>query len=339
MIKKLLQVLDGQSAAVPPVWLMRQAGRYLPEYRATRKQAGGFLDLCFNPELAAEVTLQPIRRFDFDAAIIFADILLLPHALGRNLTFTEGEGPRLNPLRGMKEIESNDAGNRLDQVFESLRRVRKILAPDKALIGFCGAPWTVACYMIDGQGGGGFPETKVFSTEKREEFLYLLDFLADASADYLCRQIEAGADAVQIFDSWAGLATEESFHDFIIAPTRKITALVRKKIPGAKIIGFPRGAGKNYRNYVKQTGIDAVGLDQDVALEQAVELQRDIVVQGNLAPEILTEGGGAMRRAVADILERLGGKPFIFNLGHGISKETPPDHVAELVRLVRGGSQ
>ena len=335
-MNKLLSVLSGHQEMVPPIWLMRQAGRYLPEYREVRNKAGGFLDLCFNPELAAEVTLQPVRRFDLDAAIIFADILLVPYALGRDLSFVEGEGPRLNPLRSLEEIEGF-AEEKVAPVYAALRATRAQLAPGKVLIGFCGAPWTVVCYMVEGRGSKDFAAAQEFSQTRREEFLRVLDGVANVSAEYLCGQIAAGAELVQIFDSWAGLVRAEDFADFVLAPTRKIVALVKQKYPQIPVIGFPRGAGENYRKYRGGTGVDALGLDQQVGFELARELQQGGVVQGNLAPEILVQGGEKLRTAVAEILRQLGHGRLIFNLGHGITPDTPPDHVVELVRLVRGG--
>lgn len=332
-MNKLLRALSGEKSISPPIWLMRQAGRYLPEYRALREKAGSFLDLCFNPEWAAEVTLQPIRRFDFDAAIIFADILLIPYALGQDLTFATGEGPKLGAL----PKPGQEQPDRLDPVYEALRRVRSSLPPDKALIGFCGAPWTVACYMIEGSGGE-FARARRFARDERGGFLELLDRLAIASADYLCRQIEAGADAVQIFDSWSGLVASEDFVDFVIAPTRKISAEVKRHFPQVPIIGFPRGAGENCPAYARQTGVDGLGLDQTITLDHAAALQNILPVQGNLAPELLVQGGLPMRQAVTAILQRLSGQPFIFNLGHGIVPQTPIEHVTELVRLVRDWS-
>lgn len=335
-MNKVLNVFAGSAEAVPPIWLMRQAGRYLPEYRAVRAKAGGFLDLCFNPELAAEVTLQPVRRFGMDAAIIFADILLVPFALGRDLRFVEGEGPRLNPLACVAELGAFDPG-KLEPVYAALRLTRQKLAAEQALIGFCGAPWTVVCYMVEGGGSKEFAATQEFARTQRAEFLGLLDVLAEVSAEYLCGQIAAGAQIVQIFDSWAGLVADADFMDFVITPTRKIVAQVQRNYPQVPVIGFPRGAGKNYRAYRQGTGVQALGLDQEVGFELARELQQDGVVQGNLAPEILVRGGDALRDGVAEILRRLGNGKLIFNLGHGITPDTPPEHVAELVRLVRGG--
>lgn len=326
----------GSGVAVPPVWLMRQAGRYLPEYRAVRAKTGGFLDLCFNPELATEVTLQPVQRFDLDAAIIFADILLVPYALGRDLRFVEGEGPRLDPLREVQKVGEFDH-EKVRPVYTALHQVRQSLAATKALIGFCGAPWTVACYMVEGGGSKDFAVVQQFARERRGDFLALLDILVVASAEYLCAQIASGAQIVQIFDSWAGLVAESDFADFVLAPTQKIVAAVRREYPGFPVIGFPRGAGARYSGYREKTGVTVLGLDEHVGFDLAQALQRDGVVQGNLDPRILVQGEEKLRGGVAKILRHLGNGKLIFNLGHGITPDTPPEHVAELVRLVRGG--
>lgn len=335
-MKKLLNTLHGQPAAVPPLWLMRQAGRYLPEYRAVREQAGNFLNLCFTPELAAEVTLQPIRRFDFDAAIIFADILLLPHALGGNLRFTSGEGPQLDPITSSAAIANRSVGTVLDPVYAALRQVRAALPADKTLLGFCGAPFTVACYMTSGGGSKDFSAALAYARDQRADFIALLNAIADYSIPYLCQQIKAGADALQIFESWAGLVAPADWQDFVITPTKRIVAGVQAALPGTPLIGFPRGAGPLYHGYAAATGVQAVSLDQTIALPTAQALQQETVVQGNLAPEILVAGGTAQANAVQAIKTALGGKPFIFNLGHGITPDTPPDHVTELIKQVRG---
>ncbi len=334
-MKKLLSTLQGSPSAIPPLWLMRQAGRYLPEYRAVREQAGNFLDLCFTPELAAEVTLQPIRRFDFDAAIIFADILLLPHALGGNLRFTPGEGPRLDPVTTSATIANRPIGATLDPVYAALRLTRAALPADKALLGFCGAPFTVACYMTSGGGSKDFSATQAYARDRRADFIALLNLLADYSIPYLCAQIAAGADAVQIFESWAALVGPADWQDFVLGPTARLVAGVKARYPATPTIGFPRGAGPLYRGYAAATGVQAVGVDQTVSLPDAQALQQETVIQGNLAPEILVTGGQAQSEAVYAIKTAFAGKPYIFNLGHGITPDTPPDHVAELVKQVR----
>lgn len=335
MTKKLLNALVGESLAVPPLWLMRQAGRYLPEYRAVRAQAGSFLDLCFNPELAAEVTLQPIRRFDFDAAIIFADILLIPAALGCNLRFVEGEGPRLDPVTRSAQLDGAELGTQLDPVYAALRLVRQELAVDKALIGFCGAPFTVACYMVSGGGSKDFSAVDAYISRDRADFLRLLDSIVAHSIIYLCAQVAAGAEVLQIFESWAGLVRPEDWQDCVVRPTAKIVAAVKAVYPHIPIIGFPRGAGGRYHGFAKATGVTAVGLDQSVTLEMAAAVQTECPVQGNLDPAMLVQGRAAQADAVRAIKTKLGGGAFIFNLGHGITPDTPLEHVKDLVRQVR----
>lgn len=261
-MKKLLSTLHGEQQSIPPLWLMRQAGRYLPEYRATRAAAGSFLDLCFTPELAAEVTLQPIARFDFDAAIIFADILLLPHALGCNLRFTPGEGPQLDPIASSVAIKGKKIGTALDAVYATVRLVKQRLPVDKTLIGFCGAPFTVACYIVSGGGSKDFSAALAYAKTRRVDFIALLNLLADYSVDYLCQQIVAGADVLQIFESWAGLVDAEDWEDFVLAPTRRLIAGVKKRHPETPIIGFPRGAGEKLRGFAEKTGVKAVGIDR-----------------------------------------------------------------------------
>jgi uroporphyrinogen decarboxylase len=334
-MSKLLETLHGRTLTPPPVWLMRQAGRYLPEYRALRQQAGSFLDLCFNPEFASEVTLQPIRRFDFDAAIIFADILLIPHALGRNLRFVAGEGPQMDAISSAFDLADKNCGAVLDPVYAALRRVRTELSPDKSLIGFCGGAFTVACYMIAGGRSADFAVVAAYAQRDRADFLRVLDIIVEHSIPYLCQQIAAGADVLQIFESWAELVSAADWQDFIIAPTQKMITGVKQLYPNVPIIAFPRGAGDKYTGYAVATGAQAVGLDQGISLNQASALQNETIVQGNLDPAILVRGGATQSKAVQAIKTRLGHHPYIFNLGHGIVPETPPDHVAELVKQVR----
>ena len=338
-IKPFIDVLSGPRQVVPPIWMMRQAGRYLPEYRATRAQAGDFLSLCYNPELAAEVTLQPIRRFGFDAAIIFSDILVIPYALGRSVRFEVGEGPRLDPLDTPEKVAtlSPEADfTKLEPVFEALRRVRAQLDPKITLIGFCGAPWTVATYMVAGRGTPDQAPARLFAYRHPEAFAHLIDVLVEASTDYLVRQLRAGVDAVQIFDTWAGVLPPDEFERWCIAPTRRIVTDVRRAVPGAKLIGFPRGAGSNLKRYVEELEIDAVGLDWMVDLDFARDaIQRKRPVQGNLDPLALRAGGAALDRGVDAILAALGGGPFIFNLGHGILPDTPIAHVEQMLTRVR----
>lgn len=321
----------------PPVWMMRQAGRYLPEYRETRKQAGSFLDLCYSPDLALEVTMQPIRRFGFDAAILFSDILVVPHALGRDLTFSEGVGPQLKPINAeeIERIETKKFHVNLEPVYEAVRRIRAVLASDKALLGFCGAPWTVATYMIAGHGTPDQAPARLFAYRYPVEFCALLSLLADVSAEYLIRQLQAGADAVQIFDSWSGVLDESMFELACVDPVKRIVDQVREVVPDARIIGFPKGAGSLYDRYRKATGVNALGLDWGVPLSQARRLQGQGAVQGNLDPLRVVAGGRALDEGIDAILEGLGGGPLVFNLGHGITPEAPVDHVARMIERVR----
>jgi uroporphyrinogen decarboxylase len=338
--KSIASVLAGNAVGPAPIWLMRQAGRYLPEYRAVRSEVATFLDLCLDPERATEVTLQPIRRFGFDAAIVFSDILMAPYALGRSVRFVEGEGPRLDPIDrgGIEALDIDSAGERLEPLFETVSRVRAALDPAKALIGFCGAPWTVATYMVAGRGTPDQGPARMLAARDPELFQALIDRLIDVSVGSLEGQLRAGADAVQIFDSWAGVLNEESFRRWSIAPTAEIVRRLRAMVPGARIIGFPKGAGLRLERYVRETGVDAVGIDWTVPLDYARErLQPITAVQGNLDPVVLVAGGAALDRAIDEILEGLGGGPFIFNLGHGILPETPIAHVEQLLRRVRGG--
>jgi uroporphyrinogen decarboxylase len=334
-----LDVLSGRRQAVPPIWMMRQAGRYLPEYRALRARAGGFLDLCFNPEYAAEVTLQPIRRFGFDAAIIFSDILVIPHALGREVRFEAGEGPRLEPLDTPEKIatlRSQADFGRLEPVFEALRRVRHGLDGNVALIGFCGAPWTVATYMVAGQGTADQAPARMLAYRHPEAFQKIIDALVANSIQYLLGQLAAGADALQIFDTWAGVLPPNEFQRWSIEPTRRIVEGVRAKAPGARIIGFPRGASALLPGYVAATGVDAVSIDwtADPSLIRA-QVQNRVAVQGNLDPLALIAGGAALDRAVDDVLANYAEGRLIFNLGHGIQPETPIAHVEQMLKRVR----
>jgi uroporphyrinogen decarboxylase len=338
--KLILDVLNGGSRKPPPVWLMRQAGRYLPEYRALREKAGGFLDLVFNPEHAAEVTLQPIRRFGFDAAILFSDILVVPHALGQTVTFAVGEGPLLDPIKDRTDFERLTSAidhQVLAPVYETIRRVKTDLLPGVTLLGFCGAPWTVATYMIAGRGTPDQAPARLFAYRDAAAFDVLMDVLIEASASYLVRQLQAGADAVQIFDTWAGVLSPEQFDRWCIAPTKRIVTMVRLQVPTAKIIGFPRGAGSQLPRYVAETGVDAAGLDWMIDRDFAREQVQSIVpVQGNLDPLVLLAGGIALDRAVDAVLDVFAGGPFIFNLGHGILPETPIAHVEQMLKRVRG---
>jgi uroporphyrinogen decarboxylase len=341
--KPLLRVLAGSREAVPPLWLMRQAGRYLPEYRAIRAKAAGFLDLCFDAKQAAEITLQPVRRFGFDAAILFSDILVVPHALGQPVIFTEGEGPRLDPLKdpsALKTLRGEIDHTRLEPVYEAIALVKRELPARVALLGFCGAPWTVATYMIAGCGTVDQLPARLFAYRHRDAFAKLIDLLVEASTGYLIRQFKAGADAVQIFDTWAGVLPAAEFRRWCIEPYSRIIAGVRNAIPGAKIIGFPRGAASELECYLDAVAVDAVGLDWTVELGFARErVQSRRPVQGNLDPLALVAGGGALDRSIDAILDALSHGPFIFNLGHGVLPETPIAYVEQLVARVRGAPQ
>lgn len=336
----VLDVLKGHKRTPPPIWMMRQAGRYLPEYREMRKTAGSFLDLCYNPDFAVEVTLQPIRRFGFDASILFSDILVVPHALGRKLEFHEGRGPIMEPL-DLTEVGRLDAEGfheHLAPVYETVRRLRAELPAETTLLGFCGAPWTVATYMIAGHGTPDQAPARLATFRQPEEMKRLLDLLAEQSAEYLIRQIDAGADAVQIFDSWSGVLDEAAFETCCIEPVRKMVELVRRAYPDTPIIGFPKGAGALYDTYRQKTGVTGLGLDWSVPLSQAKRLQGEGAVQGNLDPLRLVAGGKALDEGVDRILEVLSDGPLIFNLGHGITPETPIAHVEAMVARVRNAA-
>lgn len=336
-MRTVVEVLNGKSVFPPPVWMMRQAGRYLPEYRELRKKAGSFLDLCYTPDFAVEATLQPIRRFGFDAAILFSDILVVPHALGRDLRFEEGHGPLMTPMK-VEDIEGLDATafhQRLAPVYETVRGVRASLPAETTLIGFCGAPWTLATYMIAGHGTPDQAPARLFAYRHPEAFERLVDGLAEWCAAFLSRQIEAGADVVQIFDSWAGILDERSFERFCLKPVAAIVKAVRARHPSVPVIGFPKGAGARFNGYRVATGVDGIGLDWTVPLSLARELQGDGAVQGNLDPLRLLAGGRALEEGVESILSALGSGPLVFNLGHGIVPQTPIEHVEAMVAQVR----
>ena len=337
--KPFLDVLSGSRQASPPIWMMRQAGRYLPEYRELRAKAGSFLDLCFTPEYAAEVTLQPIRRFGFDAAIIFSDILVIPHALGRTVRFEVGEGPRLDPMdtpEKIKNLARQADFSKLEPVFETLRRVRSELDPQTALIGFCGAPWTVATYMIAGRGTPDQAPARMMAYTQPEAFASLIDVLVENSVQYLLAQLKAGADALQIFDTWAGVLPPRQFERWSTEPTRRIVAGIRAQAPHARIIGFPRGAGALLPAYVDATKVDAVSIDwaADPSLVRE-KVQSRVAVQGNLDPLALIAGGAALDQAIDDVLANYASGRLIFNLGHGIQPETPIAHVEQMLKRVR----
>jgi uroporphyrinogen decarboxylase len=319
--------------------MMRQAGRYLPEYRQARAKAGGFLSLCFTPELAAEVTLQPVRRFGFDAAILFSDILVIPHALGRAVRFLTGEGPRLDPLHHAGQIDAlprKADPEILAPIYQTVRLVKGELDPSVTLLGFCGAPWTVATYMIAGKGTPDQAPARLFAYREPAAFAKLIDVLVDACIDYLSAQIIAGADAVQLFDTWAGVLPAHEFASWSIEPARRIVSGVRAKIPDAMIIGFPRGASALLPDYIEQTGVDGVSIDWTADPELVRErVQTRVAVQGNLDPLALIAGGDALDRAVDEVLVSYGRGRLIFNLGHGIQPETPIAHVEQMLRRVR----
>src|SRR5215468_9673602 len=336
----VLDVLAKKTTIGTPIWLMRQAGRYLPEYREVRAKAGSFLALCFNPALAAEVTLQPIRRFGFDAAILFSDILVVPHALGQKLTFEAGEGPRLSPaitsVAALDKLGADVDMNLLAPVLETISRVRAELPHQVALLGFCGAPWTVATYMVAGFGTADQAPARVFAYRDSVGFERLIDVLTQASIDYLAAQFQAGVDAVQLFDTWAGILGPDEFDRWCIRPAAKIVAGLRQRIPGARIIGFPRGAGTSLVSYLDSVPCDAVGLDWMINRRFArEEIQSRRPVQGNLDPLALLAGGASLDREVDAVLASFAGRPFIFNLGHGILPETPIAHVEQMLARIR----
>jgi len=332
-----MAVLAGKTVSPPPIWLMRQAGRYLPEYRQTRATAKNFLNLCYTPDLAVEVTLQPIRRYRFDAAILFSDILVIPDAFDRNVHFVEGEGPRLDPIgeEGIRKLVMPDISQRLAPVLTAITRLRAELPAQTTLLGFCGAPWTIATYMIAGCGTPDQAPARLFAYQYPEAFEALLAIIAEASAEYLIAQIDAGVDAVQIFDSWAGVLGQHEFDAYAVKPVRRIIDAVRSARPSAKIIAFAKGAGYNLKNYRAGTTADAIGLDWTVPLDFAVELQKDGAVQGNLDPLLMVAGGQALEAGIDRILDRLGNGPLIFNLGHGITPDADPENVTRLVERVR----
>jgi len=341
MMQDFIQELNGNKANNIPVWMMRQAGRYLPEYRKIREQVSDFLDLCYNPELACEVTIQPLHRYDLDAAIIFSDILVVPHALGQDVCFQAGEGPVLHPIKNWGDLPPFDGDKflkHLDPVFQTLRLTREKLPKNKSLIGFSGAPWTLACYMIEGHGSRDFASVCRLAVMRPDVFQPIIDNLVEAISLYMVTKVENGADALQIFDSWAGVLSADEFEKWVIEPTKKIVAAVKKSCPQIPIIGFPRLAGVRYQNYVEKTGVNGVSLDQSIPLSFARILQDNnpnIAIQGNLDPLLLLKGGSDMVCQIERICTILGEKRFIFNLGHGIIKETDPENISLLVKTVK----
>lgn len=341
--KRLPRVLAGEAVWPPPIWLMRQAGRYLPEYRAVRSQVGDFIALCTTPELAAEVTLQPIRRYGFDAAILFSDILMLPWALGHGLAFHEGEGPVLPPLRdeaGVAALDLKRLPDAIAPILETVRRARAGLTKEgfagTSLIGFAGAPFTVACYMVEGGGSRDFAVTRSMAYGDPALFSRLLDRLVEATVVYLAAQIDAGAEAVMLFDSWAGVLSPAQFQAHVVGPTRDIVQTLHGTHPGVPVIGFPRLSGMLIGDYAMKTGVQAVGMDTSMDPGWvASEVPPGVALQGNLDPLVVVTGGAAMVEEARAILQAMRNRPFVFNLGHGIVPQTPPEHVKALVDLVR----
>ncbi len=342
--KRLLRALAGETLDSPPIWMMRQAGRYLPEYRATRAQAGDFLSLCYNPELAAEVTLQPLRRYDFDAAILFADILLLPQALGADLWFVTGEGPRLSTITdaaGLARMKGkDDIHDHLAPIYETVKILSRELPDHVTFIGFAGAPWTVATYMIAGQGTPDQAPAHALKAEDRATFEALIDLLTDATIEYLSKQVEAGAEVIKIFDSWAGSLQADDFARYALEPARKITQALKSRHPGIPVIAFPREAGDGYIGFAKATGADCVALDNSVSATWAAEhVQKDGCVQGNLASSHMVSGGQALIDETRAIVEAFSKGPHIFNLGHGITPDADPENVQLMIETVRATAQ
>jgi uroporphyrinogen decarboxylase len=340
--KTILRALKGEVLPTPPIWMMRQAGRYLPEYRATRAKAGDFLSLCYNPDLAAEVTLQPIRRYGFDAAILFADILLIAQALGAKLWFAEGEGPRLSTLttpEGLAALKPvDDIHETLAPVYETVRILSRALPRETALIGFAGSPWTVATYMIAGRGSPDQAAAHALKAADRATFTALIERLTQATVEYLSMQVRAGAEVVKLFDSWAGSLRGQDFADFALKPAAAIIAALKARHPDLPVIAFPREAGDGYIGFARATGADCIALDNSVTpVWAAAHVQIDGCVQGNLDPSHMVTGGDAMDRAVRDVVAAFAGGPHIFNLGHGITPDANPDNVARMIDVVRGG--
>ncbi len=334
MEKPLLAVLRGTRRSPPPLWLMRQAGRYLPEYRAVRARAQSFFDLCYDPLQAAEISLQPVRRFGLDGLILFSDILVLPDALGRTVSFDENKGPRLEPLGQTDRLPVFDAvrqRRRLAPVYDAMAKAVSLAPKETTVLGFAGAPWTLAAYMIEGGTSRDFFRSRYWALQDEAGFGRLIDMLSDAVIDHLNAQLEAGADAVQLFDSWAGTLSESGFRRWCVEPARRIVAGVKAAHPGTPVIGFPRGAGPGYEFFVEATDVDAVSLDSTVPLAWAADrLAGKAVLQGNLDPAALVVGGDVMEREATRILKAFAGEPFVFNLGHGVLPQTPPENVAAL---------
>ena len=342
MTKRFIQALEGKTLTPPPFWLMRQAGRYLPEYMQTRAKSKNFLNFCYSPDLAVEVTLQPLRRYAMDAAILFSDILVIPDALGQKVEFKAGEGPQLEPIRDEVALEKLDSQldgfhQHLAPVYEILRRLSREIPNETALIGFAGAPWTVATYMVEGKGSKNYEIVRAVALDNPDFFQRLIDILIEATASYLIEQVRNGAEVLQLFDSWAGVLSENEFRRWVIEPNAEIVSRVKKVHPDVKFIGFPRGAGPLYVDFVKQTGVDGVSIDQSIPLEWARDnIQPLATVQGNMDNLLLVAGGDAMEKQIRHIIDVLGKGPFIFNLGHGIVPQTPPENVQRLADIIHG---
>jgi uroporphyrinogen decarboxylase len=338
--KLFLRALNGESLTRPPFWLMRQAGRYLPEYREVRSQSKNFLNFCYTPDLAVEVTLQPLRRYGFDAAILFSDILVIPDALGQKVEFREGEGPVLEPVRtvsNIAQLSTDQLHDHLAPVYETVGRLSKEIPEETALIGFAGAPWTVATYMVEGRGSKDYPTARTWAYRDPEGFGQLIDLLVDATSAYLIKQIEHGAEVVQLFDTWAGVLSESQFQRWVIEPTAEIVKRVNTAHPDVPVMGFPRGAGILYKDFIEKTGVNGVSLDNGMPVKWAAEnLQPLCTVQGNLDNMALIAGGEMMEKEIRAILEGFSGGSHIFNLGHGILPETPPENVARLAEIIKG---
>ena len=334
----LLRNLSGENTAERPVWLMRQAGRYLPEYRALRASKGGFLNLVYDSEAAAEITLQPIRRFGFDGAILFSDILIVPYAMGQDLQFLVGEGPHLSPRLLDASLASLSAvPERLSPIYETVRQVKAALPADKTLLGFAGSPWTVATYMVAGEGSRDQHDTRALAYRDRAGFQAIIDAIVAVTVQYLIGQIEAGAEAVQLFDSWSGSLAPSEFERWVIAPNAAIVRQLKARYPNVPVIGFPKGAGEKLAAYARETGVDAIGIDETIdPLWAARELPAGMPVQGNLDPLLLLAGGAELEQQALRILEAFADRPHVFNLGHGIGQTTPVEHVGQLLALVRG---
>lgn len=334
----LLRTLRGENASQRPVWLMRQAGRYLPEYRALRAEKGGFLPLVYDSAAAAEITLQPIRRFGFDGAILFSDILIVPYAMGQDLQFLAGEGPHLSPRLVDTALSSLTAvPERLSPIYETVRQVRAALPADKTMLGFAGSPWTVATYMVAGEGSRDQHDTRAMAYRDPAAFQAIIDAIVDVTVDYLAGQIEAGAEAVQLFDSWAGSLAPAEFERWVIAPNAALADRIKARFPDTPVIGFPKGAGEKLPAYARETGVHAVGIDETIdPLWAAKELPAGLPVQGNLDPLLLLAGGAELERQALRVLDAFADRPHVFNLGHGIGQFTPIEHVEQLLALVRG---